>query len=853
MSLYVFVEIQNAPNKNIIVGCLYRPPNSNVSTFNETIGDLLKLLNYKKLPVYILGDFNIDLLKYNTHNPTSEFVNTIFSESFIPLINRPTRVTETSATLIDNILTNQHDVISLNGIIPTDISDHFSVFHVHNCEITNYIDNDSKYNKYLINDKTLHNFNELLKQKSWHNVLECCDPNEAYKKFNNIMQDTLSSTIPLQNYKINNKLMSKPWLTNELIESIKLKNKMYKAYKVDGNKTIEKQFKTFKNKLTNDIRNADKLYYKTLLDRNKNNLAKQWKTLNSIINRKKSEMNNIVFKHNNRSFSSPNEIVEQFSTYFQNAGKTLSNSIKRTTLDPCSYMPKSINETIFLSPTSQDELLKIISDMKNTTAGHDNINMRIIKSSKYYLLSPLLHICNICLSSGIFPDDLKIAKIIPIYKKGDKDTFSNYRPISILPALSKVLEKLLYKRLVSFLDKHKILFDNQFGFRKGLSTEMAIHTLTEKYYEAMDNNDFMVGIFLDFSRAFDTISHKILLRKLIYYGIRGTAFGLLKSYLEGRKQYVCYNACASGHVEIDIGIPQGSILGPLLFILYVNEFCNVSPSSTFIQFADDTNIFTTGSSLENIFNKLNRELLVVDEWIRANNLVLNVSKSTYMIMCSPRRKYNADKLALYIAKLEIIKVEQTKFLGVILDSRLNWKPHIDYICNKISKGIGILKRIRELVYTDTLMTVYNSLIKPHFTYCITVWGGSYISNINRVSLLHKKIIRILTRSIHLEHTAPLYNKLSILNVYEMHIYYVAIHIYKIIHKLSPFHWCSIFNQMLSRRNSQNLCITLFKRKCSQFSLKVVGPKIWNTLSNNLKLSKSFTMFKKILFQDLLNK
>jgi len=285
--LYVFVEIQNAPNKNIIVGCLYRPPNSNVSTFNETIGDLLKLLNAKKLPVYILGDFNIDLLKYNTHNPTSEFVNTIFSESFIPLINRPTRVTETSATLIDNILTNQHDVISLNGIIPTDISDHFSVFHVHNCEITNYIDNDSKYNKYLINEKTLHNYNELLKQKSWHNVLECCDPNEAYKKFNNIMQDTLSSTIPLKNYKRNNKLMSKPWLTNELIESIKLKNKMYKAYKVDGNKTIEKQFKTFKNKLTNDIRNAEKLYYKTLLDRNKNNLAKQWKTLNSIINRKK--------------------------------------------------------------------------------------------------------------------------------------------------------------------------------------------------------------------------------------------------------------------------------------------------------------------------------------------------------------------------------------------------------------------------------------------------------------------------------------------------------------------------------------------------------------------------------------
>ena len=333
-----------------------------------------------------------------------------------------------------------------------------------------------------------------------------------------------------------------------------------------------------------------------------------WKSLNLVINRKKKVQTNTTFKHNNKTISNNKEIASCFNNYFQNAASNLCKAIPMTSMDPCSYMPKNMTNTIFLKPTNDNEILQIISTCKNASAGFDNIDMKIIKSIKLNIITPLVHVCNLSFAQGKFPDDFKMAKIIPIHKKNYKQLFVNYRPISILPAFSKILEKLAYKRIMDFLDKNDILYKFQFGFRKGLSTDLAIQTLVEKYYDTIERNEYMVGIFLDLSRAFDTISHDILLRKLYNYGIRGIALDWIADYLNGRSQYVSYNNCNSATLNTSIGIPQGSILGPLVFLLYVDDLNYVSPNLSCIQFADDTNIFSTGSSLDDIFNVLNCEL-----------------------------------------------------------------------------------------------------------------------------------------------------------------------------------------------------------------------------------------------------
>ena len=366
--------------------------------------------------------------------------------------------------------------------------------------------------------------------------------------------------------------------------------------------------------------------------------------------------------------------------------------------------------------------MNILFSLKNSAAGYDGIPGSIMKQCAQQYLAELTYIINCSILEGYFPDELKLAKVLPIFKSDDENKIENYRPISILPFFSKVFEKIVANHVIEFLDKHNVLYEKQFGFRKCHSTSHAIITLVEKVSRALDSGKVIVGVFLDLKKAFDTVDHEILLDKLNSYGINKNLHAWFESYLHNRSQFVFHNNNKSETKHITHGVPQGSILGPLLFIIYVNDFSRASDLLFSIMFADDTSVFIEGHSFNEVIESLNTELKKVSFWLQSNKLTLNVKKSHYMVFHRSRIKHN--QTAIKIQNCTINKTDSKKFLGVIIDNKLNWHEHIIYIKNKISKSIGIIYKVRKFVEKQTIKNMYYTFVFPYLIYCNEIWGNA---------------------------------------------------------------------------------------------------------------------------------
>ena len=506
----------------------------------------------------------------------------------------------------------------------------------------------------------------------------------------------------------------------------------------------------------------------------------------------------------------------------------MANNIPRVNRDPLSYLKKESQESIFLKPVNETEIEKIITSLKNASPGFDGIHSKVIKSTYKYYLKPLTHVLNLSLSQGFFPNQMKIARVIPLHKSGDYSKVSNYRPVSILPLFSKILEKLMYDRLISFIDKHNILYKYQFGFRSKHSTNMALSILIDKIVSAIDKGEVVIGIFLDLKKAFDTVNHNILLQKLHKLGIRGVAHKWLSDYLCNRQQFVSFDGVESKFEKIVCGVPQGSILGPLLFLLYVNDIANVSKLLLPIVFADDTNIFLSGKNVNETINLFNTELCHVIEWLAANRLSLNIAKTHYMIFKSSRRKIEQN-VNLSINNHILEKVTQAKFIGITLDPSVNWYNHIQTIRNKVSRGIGILLKAKKVFKLPTLITLYNSFIFPHFIYCVEIWGKAPEIYLSSLIMLQKKVVRIIQSAKYLSESKPIFKCLNLLPLNYIYKQRVNLFMFKFVKNMLPDVMNELFlrNSDLDRRNTRQdskLHIPLCRTTLFQNTLRYLGAK-----------------------------
>ena len=389
--------------------------------------------------------------------------------------------------------------------------------------------------------------------------------------------------------------------------------------------------------------------------------------------------------------------------------------------NPLDYLPDSKNHSMFLHETDQAEILTLISSLeKQKACGYDHISNKILKSTSYVIAPFLAKLFNECMQQGIFPDAYKIAKVIPLFKGGDKEDMNCYRPISLLPALGKLFEKVISKRVTNYLDHFNLLSPQQFGFRAKFSTEHAILDIHEKLLKNLDSGLTSCAIFLDLAKAFDSVSHDILIKKLEKYGIRGNVLKLFQSYLDSRTQFVQINNHASNPMNIEFGVPQGSILGPLLFLLYINDLPNAT--NFFIRlFADDTFLCAQNKDVKMLETTVNIELDKVFCWLVSNKLTLNISKSKFM-MVSKKRKIQDFSVKIKDENLE--KCNSYKYLGVFIDKDLTWKPHVEYISNKISKACGALSKLRHCIGIDTLKTIYYALVNSYLRYGLIAWGNA---------------------------------------------------------------------------------------------------------------------------------
>ena len=402
-----------------------------------------------------------------------------------------------------------------------------------------------------------------------------------------------------------------PWLTEGLKNAIKHKTN---CIKFSWN-TKQVLIKQIVHTITTILRKQEKEYYKLLYETNRNNLKKMWGVIRNVINNCKPSKLNESFSYNNSIITDQKIVSNKFNEYFVNVGKTLAAPIPMSGPSFHSYLSEANKESIFLTPTDQQEIHSIILNIKDSAPGHDRLSTKVINP----VIPPLTYITNLSFTEGVFPHELKIAQVLPLYTNNDPMLFNNYRPISILPFFSKLFERLMYNRLIDFIEKHQLLYQYQFGFRKNHSTFMALVVLLEKITAALDNSEFAVCIFIDFRKAFDTVEHSILLDKLYHYGIRGHALKWFSSYLTKRYQFVNYNNTSSDVKQITCGVPQGSILGPLLFLSYISDIASVSRVLLPVLFADYTTLLCRSKNLHELSTVINNELGNIIKWLNAND------------------------------------------------------------------------------------------------------------------------------------------------------------------------------------------------------------------------------------------
>lgn len=745
----------------IVIISIYRSPNGNVQIFFQLFEKMLRKVCKNKIKVVVCGDFNIEMSNLD-NNLTINFLNLLRSLNLTCTNKHPTR----HKSCIDNILVNFSDkFINEAKVIPGCLADHdplfFRITIPHKNSQTEIKKSKVSFRKQT--DVLINTFLNMLNEEKWEifseyelnyiNLETLCQ--QFFKKIVELWHFCSPIIIKYKwengSHTVNKKLRTN-WYSDSLRQD---KNRMMAYYDIYNNlrrigsdhmQVAYRVYIGYKKMYRSSLNRAKKQTYERYIEESTNKCKAAWE----------------IIKNQNTSNNSKSTIFdpETLNSYFldtiQELGKNFNHGNSVTA--SCLMDPTLKYSTVFSwNKISQQEIVQTVKKFSNSKAmDYFSLSNFILKRTIHSISEPLAYIFNECLYKGYFPEILKVSKVIPVFKKGDKNLLQNYRPVSIVPIFSKIFESLILNQVSTFFESNNLLTDCQFGFRSNRSTTHAVQELIEEVLMAFERQESVSVLLFDLSKAFDCIPIDILINKLEYYGITGNVLSIFESYLCNRKQYVSIKGKTSTFKEVKSGVPQGSVLGPFLFIIAINDLPANIPIHSVI-YADDTTIFSSGKDSAQLQNVMRGAQNSVLDWFKSNKLVCNQEKTQNLV-------FSLNKGS---------NIQSVKLLGFNLDTKLNWNVHISEVCKKLSRVIYLFWKLKPLVSHEYLRTAYFGMFQSHLQYGIFLWGHS--ANTHEILLLQKKVIRIMMGKSPMEHCKPLFINQRILTIINLYIFTILMY------------------------------------------------------------------------------
>lgn len=745
----VTILIKRPNQKDLCLSFVYAPPKSNPNKMIDHLDALANRVTESGKEWVIGGDFNVDFLTKAPHNRKLRIVGNFAKRNALTqLISKPTRIAQTTSTLLDHIYSNTPDNVCQSGVLSYGLSDHDITYLVLKRNLPNK-------KKTTFSFRSMKNFDrvrldELLKNADWEKFYASDDPNTTWSILLNIYIECINIVAPV--ITMSNVKEKEDWVTPELLCLIRNRDNEKELADKLNSESHRKEFKKLRKEVKTTVHRAKRNYVKMRIEDLDPNSRNYWAELKKIapMGKKKGasvDPDMIALTDENGDEISEGNTANYINEYFVSIGPKLSEQITFPNdlyIDTCK-LKSSLGIMYNWEAVTENEIERLIKDLDlHKGSNVPEINSKLLKVCLTYTTAEITYLFNQICITGIFPDKWKEATIVPIHKGDSKKKVENYRPISLLNIGGKLMEKVLHGRLLCFLNAKSFFTDSQGGFRPGLGTNETVSRVLE--YNHLDDNSSVLTVFYDLKKAFDTIDHNILLAKLEGCGIDGISLKLLKNYLMHRYQRCRANGSNSDKLPLQCGVPQGSTLGPLFFIIYVNDMVDCVEGVEVSLYADDTAFYLGGKDAAALNHDMSLAVAKFHDWCQMNRLTLNLTKSKIMLFShlkGQRHKNFMDNVDIRIMETKLDIVQSYKYLGIQLDSGLKFINHIAKVKQQIYYRLHILRQVRWILGFDDSLLLYKTSILCFFDQGDIFYNAATRHELAAMQTIQNKCLRVI--------------------------------------------------------------------------------------------------------------